>query len=285
MCGVLGTPDEEPPKGFAEMTRPECRVYFAAVAQHSWADWMDGQHVLESFANHLGGDDPEESDTLSRCRYTFASSALDSGVYSNMTAERKGRGPVVEIGPFIDFALQHGQFYDWTAMFDAITGGPEANRRNWLQCQDAGLLRLMPVFHQGEPISLLREYVAAGGGYVGLGFQRPIKDEAAFLDACFSEIPSTWWVHGFAMTDYLRWPFTSADSKTWLHEVLAMETESGQGRSALAFLKKSELLELVVKKYHRQWKQDLWRGTFGAAAGRGSQVDMEDLLAELKEAQ
>lgn len=265
----------------------ECRVYFAAAAQHSWCDWLEHHHVLESFANNLGPDDG----SMARYRGKFESMCLDSGVYANMTAERRGEGPVVAIEPFIDFAVQHGAFYDFIAAFDNITGGPEANRRSWLRCRDAGIPRLMPVFHQGEPISLLREYVAAARetiaagreatGYLGLGFQRPIKDEAAFLDACFAEIPSTWWVHGFAMTNYLRWPFTSADSKTWLHEVLAMEKESGQGRSALAYLTKHELLDIVVKKYQRQWKRDLWRGTFGVAAGRGEQADIEEYLQEV----
>jgi len=84
------------------------------------------------------------------------------------------------------------------------------------------------------------------------------------------------------MTNYLRWPFRSADSTTWLNEMLAMEKASGQGRSALAYLTKRELTELVVKKYQRQWRQDLWRGTFGSAAGRGEQVDIEEVIAELK---
>lgn len=256
------------------MERRDPIIYFSAAAQHSWCSWLEGHHVLESYANNLG----EMPDSMARYRETYASMCADPGVYANMTAERRGDRPVVTIDGYIPWAVQHGAFYDFCASFDDITGGPEANLRNWIRCRDAGVPRLMPVFHQGEPISLLREYVAAGGGYVGLGFQRPIKNEATFLDACFAEIPSTWWVHGFAMTNYLRWPFSSADSKTWLHEVLAMEAESGQGKSALAYLTKRELLDIVVKKYKRQWRRDLWRGTFGVAAGRGEQADIEELL-------
>jgi hypothetical protein len=255
------------------------RIYLAGPAQHSWCSWFEGQHVLESFANNLGGETDDENDTgnLARYRLTYASMALDSGVYSNMTAARRGKGPVVEIGGYIDFAKRHGDFYDWCASFDAITGGAEENRRNWEACMAAGIPRLMPVFHQGEPLSLLREYVSASR-FVGLGFQRPIQNEAEWLDACFAEIPENVWVHGFAMTNYLRWPFRSADSTTWMHEVLAMERESGQGRSALAYLTKAELTALVVKKYQRQWRQDAWRGTFGAAAGRGEQIDIAEVL-------
>lgn len=273
----------------------QVRVYLAGPAQHSLCSWLDGQHVLESFANNLGGDseftrkggqrdEPDaeaDTDALTRYRHTYASMCLDPGVYSNMTAEKKGRSPVVAIEPYITFAVRHGAFYDFCASFDDITGGADANRRNWVRCRDAGIPRLMPVFHQGEPISLLREYVA-GSNFIGLGFQRPIANEAAWLDAVFSEIPEGKWVHGFAMTNYLRWPFRSADSKTWLHEVLAIESASGQGRSALAFLTKRELTELVVKKYQRQWKADLWRGTFGASAGRGEQMDLEDVILNLR---
>jgi hypothetical protein len=251
---------------------------------------------LESFSNNLGGEDWEpgakeraekegrryDNGNLARYRPTYASMCLDSGVYSNMTAAKKGKGPAVTIGPYIDFATRHGAFYDFCASFDDITGGADANRKNWAKCKDARVPNLMPVFHQGEPFSLLEEY-CAGSNFIGLGFQRPIRDEAAWLDACFSRIPEGRWVHGFAMTGYLRWPFRSADSKTWLHEVLDIESASGQGRKALAFLTKRELVELVVKKYQREWKQDLWRGTFGIAAGRGEQVDLEEVLAALKE--
>lgn len=274
---------------------PPARVYLAGPNQHSLCSWLEGHHVLESFANHLGGEDwepgaeerareegrPFNNGNLARYRYTFASMCLDSGVYSNMTSERKGKGPVVEIDPYIAFAKAHGAFYDFSASFDDITGGPEANRRNWMKCRDAGIPRLMPVFHQGEPFSLLEEY-CAGSAFVGLGFQRPIRNEYEWLDACFARIPEGKWVHGFAMTSYLRYPFRSADSTTWLREMLDIEKVSGQGRNVLAYQTKRELTELVVKKYQRQWKQDLWRGTLGSAAGRGEQMDLEEVISQLK---
>lgn len=219
---------------------------------------------------------------IARYRATFASMALDSGAYSNMTAERRGEEGKVTLEGYVEFAKRHGEFYDWCAVMDDITGGAEGNRRNWEKCMAHKIPRLMPVFHQGEPWSLLEEYVSTSQ-YVGLGFQRPIKDEPAWLDGCFQRIPERVWVHGFAMTNYMRWPFRSTDSTTWLHEVKDMAKASGQGRSALAYLTQQELVELVVKKYQRQWKTDLWRGTFGVAAGRGEQIDLEEILGTLKE--
>lgn len=256
-------------------------IYFAAAAQHSWCDWLQGHHVLENYENNLGA----EGDSMARYRDTYASMAADLGAYMVMSEERRnGRMTPVQKearkAAAIAWAVQHSAFYSFTSHYDDIEGGPEGNLRNYEECKRAGIVRLMPVFHQGEPMDLLRQYVRETT-YIGLGFQRPIRNEAEWLDACFAEIPEGHWVHGFAMTNYLRWPLRSADSKTWLHEVLAMEAESGQGKSALAYLTKSELLDIVVKKYQRQWKRDLWRGTFGVAAGRGQQVDLEEVLATL----
>lgn len=264
------------------MKLPDPIVYFSAAAQHSWCDWLQGHHVLENYENNLG----EAGDSMARYRDTYASMCLDLGAYMLMAEERRsGRMPPEKRAErkanAIAWAVKHSPFYAFTSHYDDIEGGADGNYRNWQECKSAGIVRLMPVFHQGEPWELLEEY--AREPYVGLGFQRPIQDEAAWLDGCFSRIPSTTWVHGFAMTNYLRWPFRSADSKTWLHEVLAMEAESGQGKSALAYLTKSELLDIVVKKYQRQWKRDLWRGTFGVASGRGEQVDLEELIRTAKD--
>lgn len=273
------------------MQREDPIIYFAGPSQHSLCSWMDGQHVLESYANLIDGKRAEdtghwvaEEGNLSRYRLTFESMALDPGAYSNLTAERRGGKPLVTIDGYIEHAKAHGSFYDWCASFDDITGGVDGNIRNWRRCMDAGIERLMPVFHQGEPFSLLEEYCATSA-FVGLGFQRPIKDDVAWLDACFARIPSRVWVHGFAMTAYLRWPFRSVDSKTWLHEVLALMQTSGQGHSALRFLTQPEMLQIVLKKYQREWKADRWRGTFGAAAGRGQQVDLDEFMAELQKAE
>lgn len=265
-------------------------IYFAGAAQHSLCDWLMGHHVLEVYERNLG----EDGDSLARYRSTFKSMANEPGTFMVMMEQRarkegrrKGKEPYTDAEleakrqGYIDFCLQHGDFYDWNASYDEIDVGLEQNRKNWIRCRDAGIPRLMPVFHQGEPFSLLDEY-CAGSTYIGLGFQRPIENEAAWLDACFEHIPESHWVHGFAMTNYLRWPLTSADSTTWLHEVLAMDKESGQGRSALAFLTKGELVDLVVKKYQRQWKRDVWRGTFGVAAGRGQQIDLEEAMTALE---
>lgn len=270
---------------------PDPIVYFAGPNQHSLCHWMEGQHVLENYENNLGEYENSETGTfevgnIARYRETFASMVLDLGAYSLMTEERrKGRLSDEERAQrktaAIAFAVKHGQGYDWVAHYDDIEGGAEGNYRNWQECKAAGIPRLMAVFHQGEPMDLLRQYCRETP-FIGLGFQRPIRNDLEWLDACFAEIPADRWVHGFAMTNYLRYPFRSADSKTWLHEVLEiMKVSSSQARNALSFLTQAEVLQIVLKKYHREWRRDRWRGTFGVAAGRGEQVDLEELLKEM----
>ena len=202
------------------------RIYFAGPAQHSWCSWLKGHRVLESFSN--------TGRLMERYRPTFQSMALEGGIIANLTATRKGKPPVVELEPYLEFAQQHGQFYDWIAAFDYIEGGPDVNRRAWLRMKDARTQNLMPIFHQGEPWSLLQEYCSSSE-WLGLGLQRPFRDELNWLDECFSRIPAYIRVHGFAMTSFTRFPFWSVDSTTWLHEVLALTQTERQGRSSLEY--------------------------------------------------
>lgn len=136
----------------------------------------------------------------------------------------------------------------------------DAGKANLQRMRDAGL-DPMPVFHQGEPWSVLEEMATCG--HVGLGFQRPIKCAEEFLDECFSRIPSHVFVHGFAMANerYVGvYPFGSVDSATWWHELNALSALKGQGSDVLQYLTQPELLALVVKKYERLPKATAWAG-------------------------
>lgn len=237
------------------------RIYFAGPNQHSLCSWLKGHRVLESFAN--------TSHILERYRPTFQSMMLDSGVYSNMTARKAGKKDVVAIEPYCDFVLEHGRAYESVASFDDIMGGVAANLKNLRYLLDRGA-KVFPTFHQGEPFSVLEDY-CRDFSFIGLGFQRPIKDDVQWLDACFSLIPERVRVHGFAMTNYTEYPFWSVDSKTWLHEMLALETVTdGQAGAVLGCLTKPELLTLVLLKYQRLPKRKLW----GLAAGHGIQQQL-----------
>jgi hypothetical protein len=183
---------------------------------------------------------------------------LDSGAYSEMTS-----GKPVDLGAYIAFAVEHGAAYDEIVNLDVISGAVaervDRGKRNLQAMRDAGIDAL-PVFHQGEPWSVLEEVAACGK--VGLGFQRPIRCADDFLSMCFERLNGVR-VHGFAMANERytgRYPFASVDSATWLHELMALSALKGQGSDVLRYLTQGELLRLVIKKYERLPMASAWAG-------------------------
>ena len=214
---------------------------------------MAGQYVLESFA--LTAKCP----WMVRFRPTFRGMILDSGAYSVMS-----KGKTVDLEEYIDFALEHRAGYDRIVNLDVISGDVESRvdqgKKNLQRMRDAGL-DPMPVFHQGEPWSVLEELASCGK--VGLGFQRPIKCAEQFLDGCFSRMPANCRSHGFGMANERlvgTYPFWSEDAATWLHELLALMALSGQGSDVMKYLTPSEILALVLKKYERLHRATAWAG-------------------------
>lgn len=240
------------------------RIYLASPGNQLHAEMMAGCHVLESFALHA------QRAWMVRYRPTFVSMMLDSGAYSEMTT-----GKPVDLGAYIDFAQQHTAGYDEIVNLDTISGEVAervaSSQRNLQTMRDAGLDPL-PVFHQGEPFSVLADLASCGR--VGLGFQRPIRGAEEWLDDCFERLPSSVRVHGFAMANEKftkRYPFHSVDSATWFHEWRALMALSGQGSDVIKYLTAGEVLALVVKKYERIAKATSWVGP--------SRVDQASLFA------
>lgn len=230
------------------------RVYLASPGNQLHAECMGGMHVLESFAFFAA------SPWMVRYRPTFASSMLDSGAFSEMTS-----GKAIDLGAYIAFAHEHRRGYDEIVNLDVISGDVtariDAGLRNLAAMRAAGL-DPMPVWHQGEPWSVLTDL--ASGGRVGIGLQRPFRCVEETLDGAFSRLPSGCRVHGFALANERytgRYPFASVDSATWVHELRALSALSGQGSDVLHYMTQGELLALVVKKYQRLPKATAWRGT------------------------
>lgn len=230
-------------------------VYFAGVNTNHFCEAFIGRHVLETFT------DPRPQRIYGRYRAVFKSMALDCGAYSALSQKVP-----LNIHEYGDFCLQHGAFYDWISSVDSIRGGVEENLRNWQTLSDRGL-ETMPTYHQGEPISVLRDYCSQAER-VALGFKRNpdgslFGGELPFLNEAFSHIPSTTKIHGWAMTGYTdRYPFASVDSATWNHELRALRAvrpEYQQGFT-LDHLTDSELIEIIQKKYDRLPRMERWEG-------------------------
>ena len=223
------------------------RVYFAGANQHHWLEAMKGRYVLESFADIRPLTD--------RYRPTWAGGMLDSGAFSEMTT-----GRVIDLGAYIEFCQQHGAFYDAIVNLDDIKGDVDKSLRNLRAMEDAGLSPL-PVFHQGEPLSVLTD-LCASYGYIGLGFQRPIQNAKQWLDRCWNVIGDTTRVHGFGMTSRMGgWPFYSVDSKTWMLEVQGMRTARLKNANPMQYLTLRELLDIVLLSYDRRPKAENWAGS------------------------
>lgn len=228
-------------------------IYLATPGTQLHAECMAGCHVLESFA--LKANEP----WMVRYRPTFAGMMLDSGAFSEMTS-----GKPVDLEAYIGYALEHGAAYNSVVNLDVISGDVtervDAGMRNLQRMRDAGLDPL-PVFHQGEPWSVLEDL--AERGRVGLGFQRPIRCAEQYLDGCFSRLQTGVRVHGFAMANERytgRYPFHSVDTATWIYELRALSAISGQGSDVLQYLTQGELLRLVILKYERLPMATAWAG-------------------------
>jgi len=228
-------------------------VYLASPSNPLQADALCGAHVLESFGLYAN------KQWMVRFRPTFASLMLDSGAFTEMTSGKK-----IDRGQYIAFCQQHKAAYAKIVNLDVISGDVasrvDSGKRNLQAMMDAGIDAL-PVFHQGEPWSVLTEY--ASTGKVGLGFQRPIKCADEFLDECFSRIQPSTKVHGFAMTnaEYTgRYPFDSVDSATIWYEYQALLSLSGQGSDVMQYQTPRELIEIILRKYHRLPMATAWKG-------------------------
>lgn len=126
---------------------------------------LRGMNVLESFAYRR--------DYFERYRPTWACAFLDSGAFTEMT-----QGVAIDLGEYIAFAQEHGRFYAAIANLDDIRGDVDRSRANHLRMLDAGV-KAMPVFHQGEPWSVLDEVCAAAPErYIGLRAARFGKELA-----------------------------------------------------------------------------------------------------------
>jgi hypothetical protein len=232
-------------------------IYLASPSNQHQAEMMKGFDVLESFALTA------TCQWMERYRIAFRKRMLDSGAYSTMTT-----GKPIDLGKYIEFAVQHGAAYEVIVNLDVISGDVTARvdegMRNLRRMRDAGIDAL-PVFHQGEPWSVFAEMTSCGK--VGIGMPRDkngrMHHVEEFLDECFSRLPGCVYTHGFALANEKytkRYPFSSVDSATWFHELKALMCVEGQGADVLKYQTTGELLELVLRKYRRMPTATAWAG-------------------------
>ena len=152
---------------------------------------------------------------------------LDSGAFSAWT-----QGVNIDIQEYIKFIKEHEKVIEVYANLDVISTGKIGNKesakktlKNQKIMEKAGL-KPLPVFHYGEPLEYLQDYVNRYD-YISLGGMVPISNAQLipWLDHLFTEhltdaegMPKVK-IHGFGLTSLrlmLRYPWYSVDSTSWV---------------------------------------------------------------------
>lgn len=205
------------------------KVYLSGP-QESWRAQLEGHHLLVSYAERrqlkllgLGWDVPGW--------------LVDSGAFTQWTREKP-----VDLTEYIAFCLElehraaAGEFkLDGYLALDVIPGAPgrmptpeeaaaatAASLENLAAMRAAGLSPI-PIYHEGEPMSVLDAYVAEGHPMIALGAtaSRGKPELSDWLRPIFERHPEQAF-HGLAMTQkrvLKDFPFASVDSTTWLNFV------------------------------------------------------------------
>lgn len=165
---------------------------------------------------------------------------IDSGAYSAHT-----KGTELDVDKYIEFVNGIDKDVHIFAQVDTIPGvfrekktrdqlvlAPEKSWDNYLYMREQVLSpdKLLPIFHQGEDFKWLEHILEATFDgkhipYIGISpaNDMPVKDKERFIDKCFKIIlnssnPAVQ-THAFGMTTLHileRYPFTSADSTSWI---------------------------------------------------------------------
>lgn len=139
---------------------------------------------------------------------------LDCGAFT-----ANSQGAEINLDDYCDFIEENRERIAIFAALDVI-GDAEASRDNWREHLARGQ-EAVPVFHAGEPWSMLEEYCEATD-YVALGGMVPLSTDVAgrWLYRCF-QLGEKYQArfHGFGQTSWpllMDFPFWSVDSTSWL---------------------------------------------------------------------
>jgi hypothetical protein len=238
--------------------------YFAGLNTTPFAEALEGRFVLISYADVVRRPGvwknailPRlQSHTHSGCDRCYRA-ILDSGAFT----ELKDPDFHVDVREYARFAREHQKLFDVVVNLDDIRGNVRRSERNLRILQKHGV-NALPVFHQGEPWRVL-DRMTAEHGYIGVGFQRPIRGARDFLTEFFERVGNVR-VHGFGMTTWAReFPFYSTDSTTWIREFSALKTDTrGRLRRYLKTLDVVGRARLAIESYEhartQQWTRDAW---------------------------
>lgn len=130
-------------------------------------------------------------------------------------------GEEVDIAKYADWLHEWSDVVDIAANLD-IKGDVRQSERNLRYLEGRGLGTVMPVFHGGEDLGLLREMVESYPvvflGNMTTGVPTTHPKTRNFLDKVFSIADGKAGIHGFGLTNtktVKAYPWWSVDSTTW----------------------------------------------------------------------
>lgn len=165
---------------------------------------------------------------------------VDSGAYTAHKSDKK-----VDVDDYIKYLNENDEYIHIAAQLDTIPGkfrqyksskdlteAPEKSYENFLYMLPKLKTpeKLLPIYHQGEHLKWLEKIVASEVNgepvqYMGISpaNDRNIEEKEKFIEDCFNIISKSnnpnIKTHAFGLTTLStleRYPFTSADSTTWL---------------------------------------------------------------------
>lgn len=239
--GLLKSTTSEPPVKSEVKCRKGFQLYFAG-SQNKMAE----AYLRKSGANRLASQLLDrnviagwiEGRSRGECQgYLF----IDSGAFSAHT-----RGAELDVDAYIDYLNSIDDELHIFAQVDKIPGvfrqpktkeqraeAPEISWKNYLYMRERlkSPKKLLPIFHQGEEYRWLEnmlEWTDENGEhipYIGISpaNDQPVKEKEKFISRCFQIIKQSSnpnvCTHAFGMTSLRvleRYPFTSADSTSWI---------------------------------------------------------------------
>ena len=144
---------------------------------------------------------------------------LDSGAYSALT-----QGVEIDLEEYAAFINEHQDIIEISSVLDAI-GDADATWANQRRLEALGCA-VLPCFHYGEPLDVLK-YYAANYAYISIGGMVPVPNKKLkpwldeLWDKCLTDADgiAVTKVHGFGLTTpslMIRYPWYSVDSSTWV---------------------------------------------------------------------
>lgn len=185
------------------------KAYFAVGDSHTALKFLGGHRMLISFA--YVGSSFLPTKAVPEIAKSASGLMIDSGAF---TAWRKGTP--INMSAYIEFLLNGCPHHDAALTLDVI-GDADASMTNW-EFLHKLFNAIVPVWHEGDPIEHLDEYVAKSP-LVALGRiegRRSEQKTLDFYDSAFNRREHAYHALGNANPVQLEpYPFDSFDSTGW----------------------------------------------------------------------